>query len=146
MAQPAKRTLIRTLVVVDNDDDDEFIIRRALKKGGLTPKILRLSGGKEAIEYFGRTGRFGDDNEYPAAELVFLDINMPDISGFEVLSWMKDHKIKNRPFVAMLSSSDLPADVKRASELGADCYLTKPPTVLELRRFAASHDLEWSAV
>jgi CheY-like chemotaxis protein len=60
-----------------------------------------------------------------------MDIRMPRVSGFEVLTWVKDtSKPLHRIPVVIVSSSDNPADINRAYELGANAYMVKP---VELR-------------
>jgi CheY-like chemotaxis protein len=58
--------------------------------------------------------------------LIFLDLKMPGVNGFEVLKWMRAQSV-NIP-VAILTSSPEDIDRERARELGAECYLLKPPT------------------
>ena len=137
-------TPIRTLALIDDDDDDEFFMRRTLRKAGFAPRVVRILNGGDAVKYFSRHGRYADENLFPRADLVFLDINMPGLSGFEVLSWLQHHPAADRPMIVMLSSSDLSHDRERAFSLGADCYLSKPASVATLQSFAAQHGLTWA--
>jgi DNA-binding response OmpR family regulator len=68
-----------------------------------------------------------DRTRFPLPHMVFLDLKMPGLDGFEVLAWMRQDQKLQLP-VAVLTSSPEEIDRKRARELGADCYLIKPPT------------------
>ena len=84
------------------------------------------------MEYLSNNGRFSDREQYPKPDMIFLDLKMSGLGGFEVLSWIRRDKRLTVP-VAMLTSSPEDLDRKRARELGADCYLLKPPTQAMLR-------------
>lgn len=69
---------------------------------------------------------YQDQEAFPAPALVLLDLKMPRVDGFELLQWKSSRlELSNTPFV-VLSSSDLECDKKRAADLGAQDYLTKP--------------------
>ena len=71
---------------------------------------------------------------------VFLDLKLPVHDGFEVLAWIRQERQSNLP-VAILSSSPEEKDMRRARELGANCYLLKPPDASMLRRCWKEFDL-----
>ena len=100
----------------------------------------RAHNGEQALDYLFQKGKYAYDNaEVP--RIVLLDINLPDRDGFSVLRELRDRYATIA--VIMLSSSDHPADIKRAAEAGAQCYLAKYPqpgvlkeVVGEAERFA----------
>lgn len=119
-----RKETVRPLLIVDDDEDAHFLLKRALKKIGLKEvQTDSVQGGEEAIAYLKRCIA----GEIPFPALVFLDINMPFVNGFEVLSWMREMQLLGCFAVVMLTSSDDPKDVSRAMTLGAHSYLTKPP-------------------
>ncbi len=82
----------------------------------------------------------------PLPDLILLDINMPGLSGFDVLEAVKaDERLKSVP-VVMLTSSDASADVARAYELGASGYISKPNYFHDLRAVLGNTLLYWSAM
>jgi CheY-like chemotaxis protein len=135
MDEPQKKTL--HLVLVDNDDNDVFFIERAMRKAGLLEKCTRLIDGQQAIEYFSRLP------QEDAPDLLLLDVQMPRKNGFEVLQWLRQSSHKELP-VIMLTSSDDPADMRKARTLGAYEFLTKKThchhVIDALNRFAARED------
>jgi CheY-like chemotaxis protein len=130
--------------LVDDSDDDEFLTRRALKKAGFACDVLRVLDGQQAISYFARTGVYADRQKYPETQLVFLDIHMPRVSGFDVLTWLRDHPVDPPPYVViMLSSAKDTRDRLQAAALGAHNYCAKPPGPQLFAELAERHGFTW---
>src|SRR5690348_7713727 len=115
------------ILLVEDNEDDVFFMRRAFKDAGLKERLEVVRNGEEAIQYLGGTDEFANRERYPLPKFVFLDLKMPIMNGFEVLSWLKEQSQLDIP-VAVLSSSPEEQDMKRARALGAACYLIKPPS------------------
>jgi CheY-like chemotaxis protein len=141
-AEVALRT-VRTVLLIDDSDDDEFFLRRSLAKAGIQANLIRIPGGREAIEYFSRVGAYADTVKYPESDLVFLDINMPSVSGFDVLAWLQTNRPLNAPFVVVLSSSEEFRDKDQAKKLGARGYATKSSSGNLFTDLAAELGLVW---
>jgi two-component system, chemotaxis family, chemotaxis protein CheY len=114
----------RPLLIIDDDADSHFFLKRQLKHVGIGVNVVSVFDGDAAVKYFERCMK--GEVEHPS--MVFLDIKMPGMNGFDVLEWIKDYGLLGKISVAMLTSSDDPRDVARAMSLGAHTYLTKPPT------------------
>ena len=88
---------------------------------------MRLVGvahdGDQAIAYLGGRDQFGNREKFPYPDVVFLDLKMPRVNGFEVLTWLQG---KAKPFITIFSGSEIESDVRRALALGADTYKVKP--------------------
>jgi len=114
------------ILLAEDDDDDSFLLGRALNKSGLDIELVRVRDGQEVISYLEGTEPYDNRDKYPAPRLVLLDIKMPRMNGFDVLTW----RSANEPFkslpVVMFSGSGLEKDKKKARELGAADYLVKP--------------------
>src|SRR5262249_33105193 len=83
--------------------------------------------GAQVLAYLKGEGRYSDRSRYPFPMLLLLDLRMPKVNGFEVLTWLQTHtEAGHLPVAIMTSSADEP-DIDRAYELGADSYLIKPP-------------------
>jgi two-component system, response regulator len=120
-----KATEVEILLVEDNVDDANLAIR-ALQRKHLANHILHLKDGAEALDYiFGRqafAGRSVDDKP----KLILLDLNMPKVSGIEVLEAIKaDDRTKGIPVVVLTSSSEDP-DINRCYALGVNSCIAKP--------------------
>lgn len=131
------------MLLIDDSDDDEFFLRRSLAKSGIQANLIRIPGGREAIEYFSRAGKYADRELYPESDLVFLDINMPSVSGFDVLTWLQANQPVNAPFVVVLSSSEEFRDKVQAKKLGARSYASKPTSGNFFTDLAAELGLVW---
>ena len=74
-----------------------------------------------------RHSMFQSDREvHPLPKLIVMDIKMPRLNGFEVLEWIKQSGPLRRIPIVIVSSSNNPADINRAYELGANAYMVKP--------------------
>ena len=107
------------LVLVENDDNDVFFIERALRRAGYPFSMTRLHDGQAAIEYFER------ESAAVPPDVVLLDVQMPRRNGFEVLEWLRAQPAYQNLTVMIRTSSDDPADMRRARALGASDFLTK---------------------
>lgn len=122
------------LLLVEDNEDDVFLLRRAMKKAAMDVPIQVVTDGQQALDYLEGSGPYSDRVQYPLPALVFLDLKLPYVHGFEVLSWIRRHsEFKNLP-VFILTSSPEERDRKRADELGAKAYLVKPPTADVLKK------------
>jgi two-component system, response regulator len=126
--------LLPAILVVDDNPDDLFLTKRLLLKAGARNGIVPLTGGAEAITYL-KAAALSE----PQPGLVFLDIKMPDVDGFEVLHWARKQRLLRGLAIYMLSGSDEPQDRQRAADLGANGYLVKHPTHLELKAVLRAH-------
>lgn len=115
-----------TILHVEDDSNDVLLFRHACQKAGVAPDVQVVNDGEEAIAYLKGEQRFGDRAKHPLPKVVLLDLKMPRVSGFEVLSWMRLEPSMRRVPVVVLTSSNHEADVQRAYEAGANSYLVKP--------------------
>lgn len=131
-------TSMLRVCLIDDDPDHVIIIRRAIR--GLNPEteITVLADGTKALDWL-----CGGE---PLPDLILLDINMPGLSGLDVLAKLKaDRRLRLIP-VVMLTSSELPSDVVKAYELGASGYISKPSYLHDLRATLGNTLLYWSAM
>ena len=124
--------MIPTILLVDDDDCFKRLIERAINHSRFKVSLQYVWNGEEAISYLSRNEQFKDEIRYPMPSVVLLDLKMPCVNGFEVLQWRLNRPgLKEIPF-AILTSSDLQQDKKRAFELSADHYFVKPMSLQEL--------------
>lgn len=114
------------LLVEDNPNDAELAIRQ-LKKNNLANNLFHVKDGEEALEFIFATGRYAVQNDQiKHPRIVLLDIQMPKVSGIEVLQKMKDDpRTKSIPVVILTSSKEDP-DIQKCYALGANSYIVKP--------------------
>jgi len=127
-----------TILLVEDSEDDVFLMQRALTKANITYPLQIATDGEQALQYLRGEGRFIDRRQHPAPSLVFLDLKLPYVHGFEVLAWIRGHTSLAALPVVVLTSSPEERDREKALALGAKAYLVKPPTkemILEAVKF-----------
>lgn len=113
------------ILIVEDREDDIHIMRKAFERASLANPIQIVRDGEEAIAYLTGDGKYSNRAEYPLPALVLLDLKLPRVDGFEVLSWIRRQPgIRGLPVVVLTSSKDL-ADVNRAYQLGANSFFVK---------------------
>jgi two-component system, response regulator len=111
------------LLAEDNPSDAELILESL---PGLRDRIFAVRDGEEALDYLFARVAFADRVHGSLPRVVFLDVKLPKIGGFDVLRALRaDSRTRTVP-VVMLTSSNLERDVARGYELGANSYVQKP--------------------
>jgi two-component system CheB/CheR fusion protein len=123
-----KQELANVLLVDDLDDDLELTRLMLFERAGLKCNLHAARGGDEALEVLQRTARDGDP-----IDLMLLDINMPAMDGFELLTRLRTHEAFKRVPVVMCTGSTYEKDQQRAEALGAAGYVVKPPSWRSLK-------------
>jgi CheY-like chemotaxis protein len=132
-----------TILLVEDDPTDALLLRRTFDRFKLNHPTQVVSNGEAAIEYLSGKGQYCDRTAYPMPTLLFLDLKLPGLSGFEVLTWIRQNVLLSRLQVIVLTGSRKTLDVYRAYELGANSYLVKPIRAEDLMGLASSLSLPW---
>jgi len=111
------------LLLVDDNSDDVSIALRAIGRAGLPVEVQTRRNGREALEALHLYD--GADGEPLRPRVIFLDLRMPQVDGFEVLRRLRRAAPTRDIPVVVISSSQRPEDVRRSYELGANSYLVK---------------------
>lgn len=136
-------TKLHTILLVEDDLNDIFLVKRAFKMAHIQNPLQVVTDGLEAMSYLRGDGKHADREAYPLPRLVVMDLKMPRKTGFEVLEWVKrDRRLRLLP-VVIVSSSDNPADINRAYELGANAYMVKPVDFRAVEHLFASITQYW---
>ncbi len=134
----APEEAVLEVYLVDDDPDHILLITRALRDTEHAVHSRAFQDPEEVLEVLDTCDSLPD--------LILLDINMPGLSGFQVLEKLKaDSRLKRIP-VVMLTSSELSSDVARAYELGASGYISKPSYMHDIRAILGNTLLYWSAM
>jgi CheY-like chemotaxis protein len=143
--------------LVEDDPDHALLIRRALRQADQPAEVTVFTDGEAALAALRGESASGPGSNGEAAlaglrraadtpDLILLDINMPGLSGLELLAQVKADAALRRIPVVMLTSSELPADVARAYALGASGYISKPSYQHDLRAVLGNTLLYWAAM
>jgi DNA-binding response OmpR family regulator len=114
-----------TIIMIEDDEGHARLIERNIRRSGVNNDIVPFINGTEAANYlFGGDGS-GLDHK-GRAMLILLDLNLPDMSGIEILRRLKESKYLRCAPVVVLTTTDDSQEIKRCYELGCNVYITKP--------------------
>lgn len=131
------------ILLVEDDDNDVLLTQLAFQASGLSNSLLVVRNGYEAIRYLSGDGIYLDRTRYPIPGLVLLDLNMPVMTGFQVLEWLQRHPAAPKVVVTVLTASSDPADMDRAMFLGAADYRIKPSNSARLAPILRELNARW---
>jgi DNA-binding response OmpR family regulator len=118
-------TLPVTIIMIEDDEGHARLIERNIRRSGVNNEIIPFSNGTDAIKYL-----FGDDGSglvhKGRALLILLDLNLPDMTGIDILKQVKENKFLKSAPVVILTTTDDSQEIKRCYELGCNVYITKP--------------------
>lgn len=130
---------IEILLIEDNAGDARLTLE-AFKEGRVLNHLTVMQDGVEALAYLRREGRYGAARQ---PDLILLDLNLPRMSGREVLTQIKaDERLKTIPVVVLTTSEDS-QDIARAYSQHANCYITKPVDLEQFLRVIQSIENFW---
>jgi len=138
-----------TILMADDDEDDRDLTRDALEETECVDQIEFVSDGQDLIDYLRGDGAYASPES--AAErlqpsIILLDLNMPRKDGREALAEIKnDEGLRHIPVVVLTTSND-EVDVRRAYDLGANSYITKPVTGSKLETMLDRLAEYWSQI
>ncbi len=110
------------ILLVEDDRDEVNVALRALGRAGVDARVEVAEDGQEALEALGLEP---SASEEPPPRVVFLDLKMPRVDGWEVLRRMRSNPRTADVPVVVISSSDRREDIRRSYELGANSFLVK---------------------
>ena len=113
------------IVMIEDDEGHARLIERNIRRTGVNNEIRPFSDGTAAVNYlFGKDGS-GVQHKGQAL-LILLDLNLPDMTGIEILRRVKENKYLKSTPVVVLTTTDDSQEIKRCYELGCNVYITKP--------------------
>jgi len=128
----AMETRVSRIMLVEDNPEDIALTRRVLRKSGLGGDLVLASTGREALECL--ANKAGSD----LPGLILLDINLPDLSGIDILNEIKKNPSLKPIPVVMLTGSNTDDDIQRSYDLGASTYLVKPVSIDALKLVLAN--------
>lgn len=117
------------LLVEDNLDDVE-LTREGFRRSKLTVNLHHVENGRDCLSFLRKEGRFSD---VPSPDLILLDLNMPVMSGYDVMKEIsEDAQLDHFPVIVLTSSAD-EGDVLTMYRLRCSSYIVKP---VDFNKFA----------
>ena len=113
------------IVMIEDDEGHARLIERNIRRAGVNNEIVQFANGTDGLAYL-----LGEDGsgEVSAARslLVLLDLNLPDMTGVDILAQVKSNPHLRRSPVIILTTTDDQREIQRCYDLGANVYITKP--------------------
>lgn len=114
-----------SILIAEDDEGHATLVRRNLRRAGLTSEPVHLHDGQDALDYLYRRDAWAN-RALHGAMVLLLDLNMPRLGGMEVLTRIKNDEQLTRIPVFVLTTTDDPAEVERCYTLGASACIVKP--------------------
>ena len=114
-----------TIIMIEDDEGHARLIEKNLRRAGVNNQIIPFKNGTEALDHMlgkDRTGNVSMGKQY----LVLLDLNLPDMTGVDILEKVKTNQHTKLMPVVVLTTTDDEREIKRCYDLGANVYITKP--------------------
>jgi CheY-like chemotaxis protein len=113
------------IVMIEDDEGHARLIEKNVRRAGVNNEILPFANGTDALRYL-----LGPDGSGEASSgrqlLILLDLNLPDMTGIDILQRIKANPHTRRAPVVVLTTTDDAREIQRCYDLGANVYITKP--------------------
>jgi CheY-like chemotaxis protein len=114
-----------SIVMIEDDDGHARLIEKNIRRAGVNNEIIPFTNGTDAIAYL--LGADGSGFVSAGRQLlVLLDLNLPDMTGIDILEKLKRNQHTRRSPVVVLTTTDDVREIQRCYDLGANVYITKP--------------------
>jgi CheY-like chemotaxis protein len=118
-------TLPVVIAMIEDDEGHARLIEKNLRRAGVHNEIVPLTDGASAIAFL-----FGPDGSgvvnRSRSLLILLDLNLPDMSGIDILKRLKENEYLRLSPVVVLTTTDDKSEIQRCYDLGCNVYITKP--------------------
>lgn len=111
------------ILLVEDDPGHAFLIKKNLRRSGIANEILHINNGQSAVDYLDEISCKQAMHE---GLLIILDLNLPVLSGYEVLKRIKSDADMKRIPVIILTTTDISQEIDRCYKLGCNIFITKP--------------------
>src|SRR5438046_8038509 len=114
---------MNTLLLVDDDPNDRLLVEIGCGRARVSFLLKTLESGAEAIRYLSGEGEFADRVKHPLPDLIFLDLKMPEMDGFQVLRWIRSHPATRVTPWSVYSASFIAEDIAKCYCDGANYFI-----------------------
>ncbi len=118
-------TMPVTIIMVEDDEGHARLIEKNIRRAGVTNEIVPFADGTSALAYLLGPDGTGRSNAGKPL-LMLLDLNLPDMTGVDILQVVKENEYLRRAPVVILTTTDDQREIQRCYDLGCNVYITKP--------------------
>ena len=113
-------------LLVEDDDDDAFFMKRAFRDAGLRNPLQIVNDGEQAIHYLSGANGFSDRHKFPLPDMIFLDLKMPGLNGFQVARQLRSQFSRNAMKLILMSGMSMDESLAQdAKKAGFDACIDK---------------------
>lgn len=135
--------MVEILYIEDNPNDAELALR-ALKHAKISNRIYVVRDGEEALEFLFCQGQYAHRCDSDNPRLILLDLNLPKITGFEVLAQVRANPQTRDIPVVILTASKADRDFIESKRLAVEAYIVKPVDFQNLSHITPQLNLQWA--
>ncbi|HEV7345829.1 MAG TPA: response regulator [Devosia sp.] len=114
-----------TIIMIEDDEGHARLIEKNIRRAGVANQIMPFTNGTDALAFLMGPDGTGLANKGRQL-LVLLDLNLPDMTGVDILEKVKNNEHTRRSPVVVLTTTDDQREIQRCYDLGANVYITKP--------------------
>jgi len=114
-----------TIVMIEDDEGHARLIEKNIRRAGVNNPVLPFTNGTAALDFVLGPDRSGETSSGKQM-LILLDLNLPDMTGVDILEKVKTNPHTRRTPVVVLTTTDDDREIRRCYDLGANVYITKP--------------------
>jgi two-component system, response regulator len=134
------------VLIADDSEADIFFLLRAFESAGVQNPIFVTRSGHDTMGFLKGERPFNNRELFPQPRIVFLDLYMPGINGFDILRWKQFQPEYARTLFVALSNSSRIKDISTAYDLGANTFLSKPMDSTEVVNLLEAYRNFWTLV
>ena len=134
----------KVVLIVEDYEDDAKLLEMLLTNAGVANPVRTVLSAEQAIAYLKDAPPYWDRAKYPLPSVIFLDLKLPGIDGFEFLRWLRATPPLQRAFIVVLSATGDLTSVQAAYALGANSFLVKPCREADLLNLITCYPDLWT--
>ena len=134
------------ILLIEDNEADLKIVLRAFDRLSYKNNIFTVKDGQEALDFIYHEGLYTNKGKYYRPDIILLDLNIPKLTGFDVLKRLKKDPQYNFIPVVMLTSSTHEMDVVKSYSLGASGYIQKPAHYEEYVKMVEGFNFYWYVI
>lgn len=132
------------ILIVEDFEDDARLLEMLIKGTGVSNPVQSVFSAEQAIAYLLGGPPYSDRSRFPVPSVIFLDLKLLGIDGFEFLRWLRANSHSKGTFIVVLSATGDLASVQAAYALGANSFLVKPCRPADLENLIICYPNLWS--
>lgn len=132
------------VLIIEDFEDDAKLLELLLANTGVANPVRTVLNAEQAIAYLEGSAPYWDAHEHSVPKIIFLDLKLPGMDGFQFLRWLRENPALKGVFTVVLSATGDLISVQTAYALGANSFLVKPCRPADLENLILSYPDLWT--